>query len=219
MVFLKTLTHLLKNVRHPATSIFTLTDSSSIIHEKAKINRFTRFLNSSIGKYSYIGPNSRIESSDIGAFCSISWDCQIGLNSHSLSHISTSPIFLESKNGTGTSWIASDINIPFKRRTRIGNDVWIGARATILAGIQVGDGAVIGTAAVVTKDVPAYSIAAGNPARVIRERFDESIVNRLKELRWWELEDTKLRVALASFQAPHPTIKTLEELESIKIQS
>ena len=68
----------------------------------------------------------------------------------------------------------------------IGNDVWIGDRATILSGVRIGDGAVIGAGSVVTKDVEPYSIVAGNPARPKRTRFDEETIKKLLEIKWWD---------------------------------
>jgi len=74
----------------------------------------------------------------------------------------------------------------------IGNDVWIGRETLILSGVTIGDGAVIGARAVVTKDVEPYSIVAGNPARLIRKRFDDKTIHRLLEIRWWDWPPEKI---------------------------
>jgi len=74
----------------------------------------------------------------------------------------------------------------------IGSDVWIGNRVTLLSGVRIGDGAVIAAGSIVTKDIPAYAIAAGNPARVIKYRFSEEIINRLKKIRWWNWSPDQL---------------------------
>lgn len=77
--------------------------------------------------------------------------------------------------------------MPDKGDTVIGNDVWIGQNATFMPGVKVGDGAIIGTNAVVAKDIPSYSIAVGNPARVVKMRFDEKTIEKLLKIRWWDL--------------------------------
>jgi chloramphenicol O-acetyltransferase type B len=80
--------------------------------------------------------------------------------------------------------------------TVVGNDVWIGTEAIIMPGVTIGDGAVIGTRALVTRDVEPYAIVGGNPARTIRKRFDEADIARLLELRWWDWSDNELRAAM-----------------------
>ena len=74
----------------------------------------------------------------------------------------------------------------------IGNDVWIGYRAIILSGVTIGDGAVIAAGAVVTKDVPAYGIVGGNPAKLIKKRFDDETIPRLLKIAWWNWDDAKI---------------------------
>ena len=83
----------------------------------------------------------------------------------------------------------------------IGNDVWIGYETVILSGVTIGDGAIIGTRAVVTKDVPPYTIVGGVPARHIRRRFDEESVTKLMELKWWEWPDEKIKENLPAIQS------------------
>jgi acetyltransferase-like isoleucine patch superfamily enzyme len=101
--------------------------------------------------------------------------------------------------------------------TVIGNDVWIGKGATVLAGLTVGDGAVVGTRAVVTKSVPPYAIAAGNPARILRYRFDGETRERLLALRWWEWSDEEIRAQERWFMGDVDSF--LDEMERVRGRS
>ena len=83
----------------------------------------------------------------------------------------------------------------------IGNDVWIGYEAVILSGITIGDGAIIGTRAVVTKDVPPYTIVGGVPAKPIRKRFDDVTIARLLELKWWDWSEERIKANLEIIQS------------------
>ena len=83
-------------------------------------------------------------------------------------------------------------DLPFKGDTVIGNDVWIGQHVTVLPGVHIGDGAINGANSVVTKDVPPYTIAGGNPCRVIRKRFSEELIAYLEEIRWWNWDADKI---------------------------
>lgn len=82
--------------------------------------------------------------------------------------------------------------------TMVGNDVWIGQNVTLLPGVHIGDGTIIGANSVVAKDVPPYCIVAGNPSRVIRKRFDDELINYLLELKWWDWPIEKIE---ANFKA------------------
>ena len=138
----------------------------------------------------------------IGKFCSIACGAKFIFTSanHTLKSLSTYPfpIFFE-------EWGLDSANITEawdkKGDIVIGNDVWIGYEAVILSGVTVGDGAIIGTRAVVTKDVPPYTIVGGVPAKCIRKRFDEETVTKLRELKWWEWSDEKIKENLSAIQS------------------
>lgn len=88
-----------------------------------------------------------------------------------------------------------------KDKLKIINDVWIGYEAVILSGVTIGDGAIIGTRAVVTKDVPSYTIVGGVPAKPIRKRFDEETIQKLKEIRWWDWEEERIKKNIQAIQS------------------
>ena len=119
----------------------------------------------------------------IGKFCQIAMDVQFIMSAsmHQMSGFSTYPFAIFNEN-----WANSyPVNFPIPGDTLVGNDVWIGYKATILPGITIGDGAIIGSGSLVTKDVPPYTIIGGNPAKVIRHRFKEEIIKELQTIQWW----------------------------------
>ena len=121
----------------------------------------------------------------IGKFCQIAAGVEFVMNgaNHQMNAVSTFPFsMLEGWNMKPPA--KSDL--PFKGDTVIGNDVWIGQNATILPGVHIGDGAIIGANSVVGSDVEPYTIVAGNPAQLIRQRFDEELTNLMLEWRWWD---------------------------------
>lgn len=138
----------------------------------------------------------------IGRFCSIACGAKFMFTSgnHSMQSLAnyTFPIFFD-------EWglDAKDICDAWDNKgdTVIGNDVWIGHEAVIMPGVKIGDGAVIGTRALVTKDVPPYTIVGGVPAKPIRRRFDDATVEKLEALRWWDWDKDRLKRALPAIQA------------------
>ena len=189
----------IKNLKNPAINIVSLVDDKSYVNKLAKINRFAHIVNSSIGRYSYIGISTHVNCAEIGNFCSIASDVYIGLEEHTISYISTSPIFTEAHNGTGYSWVKDNLVSPSKK-TVIGHDVWIGFRALIKAGITIGNGAIVGAGAIVTHDVPPYSVVVGIPAKVKKYRFSKEIINTLESLSWWDWEEEILKNNISMFQ-------------------
>ena len=138
----------------------------------------------------------------IGKFCSLACGARFLFNSanHSLQSLSTYPfpIFFEEwgldRRQVTKAW-------DNKGDIVIGNDVWIGYEAVILAGVTVGDGAIIGARAVVTKDVPPYTIVGGVPAKPIRKRFSEDTIAALLELRWWDWPEKRIQANLDAIQS------------------
>ena len=178
------------------------------IHKKAAIGNGTQFVNSKIGRYSYVY-GSNVVNTEIGAFCSIAAGCSIGGGSHPTSWVSTSPVFYKGRNVLHKNF--SDHSYTEFADTKIGNDVWIGAKCLIKGGVTIGDGAVIGMGSVVTHDVPPYEIWAGTPAKFIRKRFDDETIEKLLRLQWWTLGDEQLAACGQLFNDPEALIKYLEE--------
>lgn len=138
----------------------------------------------------------------IGKFCSIACGAKFLFNSanHTLSSLSTYPfpLFFEEwgleKRNVAASW-------DNKGDIVIGNDVWIGYEAVIMAGVTIGDGAIIGARAVVTKDVPPYMVAGGIPAKPIKKRYPEETIAALSELKWWDWPEERIAQNLHAIQA------------------
>lgn len=170
----------------------------SIIDRTAALDANVRFYRSSIGRYSYIGRGSCVESAEIGSFCSIAGNVQIGGASHPLDHPSTSPVFCKGGNILGANFAQTEFET--RTKTVIEDDVWVGYGAIIKAGVTIHTGAVIGMGSVLTKEVGPYEIWAGNPARLIRNRFDEATIHRLLNSRWWEWDDETLLASSNFFE-------------------
>lgn len=160
-------------------------DLRTNIREHVHILCNSIILNSTIGRFSYIGRNSTIQNTTIGPFCSVASDVLIGLGTHPGNLFSTSPVFYRVNNIFKVRLIDKDHDFEEYRLIEIGHDVWIGARAIVLDGVRIGDGAVIAANAVVTKDVPPYAVVAGVPARIVKERLSRGGVAFLQKSRWW----------------------------------
>lgn len=171
--------------------IFKSFSGNSVISKKAKLYPVYKILDSEIGDFTYVSRNSVINNTTIGKFCSIGPNLISGWGFHPTKGISTHPMFYSTAKQN--NFTLSSINkIDEFKTISIGNDVFIGMNVTILDGVTIGDGAIIGAGAVVSKDIPPYAIAVGNPIRVIDYRFTEEIVKRLLEICWWDSTGEKL---------------------------
>lgn len=127
----------------------------------------------------------------IGKFCQLATGCKFMMNgaNHRTSGVSTYPFqIFEAWRGR----FESELDFPERGDTVIGNDVWIGYDALIMPGVTVGDGAIVGSRAVVTRNVPPYAVVAGNPARVVRKRYSDKEVEVLLSIRWWDWDREKI---------------------------
>lgn len=128
----------------------------------------------------------------IGRFCAIAKGIEFVMNgaNHRMNSVTTYPFNIMAHGWEKATPKLADL--PFKGDTVVGNDVWIGQNVTVMPGVHMGDGAIIAANSVVTKDVPAYHIAGGNPCRVIKKRFEDGLIEYLLALKWWDWPPEKI---------------------------
>lgn len=184
-------------------------DSTCAAH--AQIGRNNTIISCAFGRYSYTGYYTICNDTTIGSFCSISYGVDIGGGTHNYNRLTTYPIYRELNSGV-EDWFNS---VP--EPCIIGNDVWVGAEATIIGGVKVQTGAVIGAGSVVTHDVAPYAIVAGVPAKTIKYRFSDEIISDLLETRWWDLPSDVLKNNFNLLDTAPTTevIKKIKELRDI----
>lgn len=172
------------------------------IEPPCRIEGNSRLVHTQMGRHSYCLNGCFFAFAKIGKFCSIGEGVIIGTWLHPTQLVSTFPGFYSSNRHTINFRL--DDNIEEIRYVNVGNDVWIGHRAIILGGITVGDGAIIGAGAVVTRNVEPYAVVAGVPARSVRKRFSQTKIDRLLELGWWNYDDDTLRRNASLFGEANP---------------
>jgi acetyltransferase-like isoleucine patch superfamily enzyme len=189
--------------KFPTSVIYTgaFVDKSSTLGEYSVLFRDVALMNSSLGAYSYVQSGSVVCNAEIGKFCSIASGVNIGLPQHSISSVSSHPVFYLKNTPLPKKFSDQDLFSTIKK-TVIGHDVWIGQNAIIMTGLNIATGAVIGAGAVVTRDVPAYAVVGGIPARIIKYRFEEKMRSDLLSTKWWEMPDKLLEKNFLLFQNP-----------------
>lgn len=171
-----------------------------------RIAHHAQISNSTLGDRTSVGRYTKITNSEIGKYCSISWDVTIGATQHPLSNPSTHAFWYRSQFGIVNQDARLDPSI-----VCIGNDVWIGCNVVIMPGVNVGDGAIIGAGSIVTRDVEPYSIVAGNPARLLRKRFPDDVIEKMIEVHWWDWDDRVIKDNIEFFSNP----VSIESFDSI----
>ena len=170
--------------------------TKSTLGEFVNIAKGAYILSSQVGSYSSIGRNSSLINCSMGKFCSVSWNVTVGATEHPYDHLSTHAFPYIRQFG----FAAQDKRIV--QNVSIGHDVWIGANAIIKPGLKIGNGAIIGAGAVVTKDVPAYAICVGVPAKILNFRFDNELISKLEKLQWWDWDKKIIADNLSAFTKP-----------------
>jgi len=144
-----------------------------------------------IGDYTTINRSTWIRNADIGKFTSIANECIINPENHNIDKAISTYGLIYQFEGVNASE-KNNLEHHEDKRVVIGNDVWIGLRSVILSGVKIGDGAVIAANAVVTKDVEDYAVVGGVPAKLIKYRFEKSVINKLMKIKWWDWEKDKI---------------------------
>jgi len=157
-------------------------------------------VNVNLGSYTYVSYDSILSNVKIARFCSIGPNVLIGGGMHpTKKFVSTHPSFYSMRNQSPIQF-GGIFNFIETSEVIIGNDVWIGAKAIILDGVKIGDGAIIGVGAVVTKNVDDYAIVGGVPAKLIRYRFSKEQIRLLKNIKWWNKDVDWIRSHYKLFQ-------------------
>ncbi len=190
---------------------------SALLHGTVLFERKVHFFNNvavrdcTFGSYSYVAPFGHLLFTDVGRYCSIGNNVAAGGSNHPVESISTSPAFYDGLFG-GQAWTPQ----PYDKageRVVIGHDVWLAAHCRVLPGVTIGHGAVVGMGAVVAKDVPPFAVVVGNPARTVRLRFADDLVERLAALAWWDFDWPMAPAAAGlNWRDPQVAIARMEEI-------
>ena len=201
-----------KKLTYKRVDFGTLWDTKSSFTKFTHILRGARLNNAHIGKYSRVGVNCKLTNVTVGNFSCIGADCVVGVGQHPTNYLTYHSIFYKQGNwGWHDDWIKYPKGFQEQAHITIGNNVWIGQKVVIMDGVTIGDNSIVATGAIVTKDVPHYSIVGGVPAKVIKTLFNDEMRKRLDEIQWWNLEDNEITKVIDLFHIPNPSIENLNK--------
>lgn len=191
-------------------------DRNCIVEGNNRFSTNTKLYSCKIGKGTYFNINTILYHVIIGKYCSIGSNVQVINGRHPTSlFVTTHPAFFSTASQAGFTYVNKNkfeeyLFIKDNYTVEIGNDVWIGTDARIMGGIKIGDGAIVAAGAVVTKDVPPYSIVGGVPARIIRYRFTDKQIDMLLKFKWWEKNDSWINEHADEFDNIDKFIRLIE---------
>lgn len=201
----------IKRFTYPYVSLTAIWDYSTKFTKKSALRRGCKCYDVELGDYSAVGVNSNLQHVRMGRFSIIARNCDVGLGVHPTCYLTPHSIFYSHKPWSlHRDWV-KELSNNIDRITHIGNDVWVGAKCTIMDGVSIGDGAIVASGAVVVKDVPPYAIVGGNPAKIIKYRFPQEMIDRLLEIQWWNLSDDDITKVIDLFHMPNLTIEELNK--------
>lgn len=183
--------------------------SNSQIHPTSKVEAGSSIVNVIMEKHSFCGYDCELTNVDIGSFVSIANSVIIGGGMHPVDWVGMSPVFYEGRDSVKKKFSTYERTAP--QKVIVGHDVWIGRNALIKQGVEIGHGAVVGMGSVVTKDVPPYAIVGGVPAKVIKYRFDEELIEGLLESKWWELDEQTLERLAVHIKDPKKFLEIVKK--------
>lgn len=198
----------LKKLTHKYVSFTAIWDSKTKFCKTSALGGSSRCFNVTLGKYSSIRDRSKAMNCEIGNYSVIAKECEIGLGVHPTNYLTCHSIFYKNSPwGFHPEWVEPIEGVV--RISHIGNDVWIGAKSIVMDGVSIGDGAIVAAGSVVTKDVPPFAVVGGVPAKVIKYRFPQEVIDRLEEIQWWNLPDEKITEVVDLFHIKNPSLEDI----------
>lgn len=194
--------------KHVMFGIGGYADRASVFEGDNYVGQDTFLSECKLGRGSYVGDGSRICKMETGKFCSVGFNVTSAIGTHPVrENIATSPSMFSVNPANGLSFTDEQMFCDVNGKVTLGNDVWIGNSAILMAGVTIGDGAIVGAGSLVNKSVPPYSIYAGVPAKCIGMRFSDEEIEKLMELKWWDKDDAWRSQHAGEFANPGEFLK------------